>query len=52
MAMYLSTKFQSIRRNPHYGTKFAQNMNDKNLEKINMEIVISIQQCTPVPSFT
>ena len=52
MAMYLSTKFQSIRRNPDYGTKFAQNMNDKNLEKINMEIVISIQQCTPVPSFT
>ena len=29
-----------------------KNMNEKYLGKINMEIVISIRQCTPVPSFT
>ena len=26
-------------------------MNDKNFEKINIKIIISIQQCTPVRNF-
>ena len=39
--MYSSTKFQSIQRNPDYGTKFAQKTRvTKVLEKINIEIVI------------
>ena len=27
-------------------------MNEKNFEKITFKIVISIQQCTPVPNFS
>ena len=47
--MYPSTKFQSIWRTSDFETKFAQrNMTDKNYEKINIKIVISIQQSTPL----
>ena len=46
-------KFQSIWRTSDFDTKFAQkNMTDKNFEKINIKIVIIIQQCTPLQSFS
>ena len=51
--MYPSTKFQSIWRTSDFETKFAQrNMTDKNYEKINIKIVISIQQSTPLWNFS
>ena len=38
-----STKFQSISKNPEYGTKFPKkDMSDKNFGRINIKIVISI----------
>ena len=41
--MYPCTKCQSIRKTSDFATKFAQkNMNDKNFEKINVKIIISI----------
>ena len=50
--MYPSMKLQSIWRTSDFETKFAPiNMTDKNFEKINI-IVISIQQCTPLPNFS
>ena len=43
VAIYSCTKFQLIWRTSDFGTKFAQkNMNDKNFEKINIKIEISI----------
>ena len=53
--MYACPKFQLIRRTSDFGTKFSpKNMNDKNFEKINIQIVISITIaiCTPVPNFS
>ena len=51
--MYPCTKFHLIWRTPDFGTKLAKkNMNDKHFEKINIKIVISIYQCTPVPIFS
>ena len=51
--MYPSTKFQSIWRTSNFETKFAQkSMTDKNSEKINIKIVISIQQSTPLRNFS
>ena len=41
IAMYPCTKFQLNWRTSHFGTKFAQK-NDKNFEKINVKIVISV----------
>ena len=50
--MYPCIKCQSIRKTSDFATKFAQkNMNDKNFEKINVKIIISIQQCTPIKNF-
>ena len=41
--MYPFIKFQLIRKTSDSVTKFAQkNMNEKNFEKINVKIVISI----------
>ena len=41
--MYPYKKFESICRTSQFGIKFAQkNMNEKNFEKINAKIVISI----------
>ena len=41
--MYTNARFQSIGTKSKFGTKFAQNyINDKTLEKININIVISI----------
>ena len=40
--MYDCTKFQLIWRTSDFGTKFAQNMNDKIFEEINLKIEISI----------
>ena len=41
--MYPCTKFQLIQRTPDFGTRFAQkNMNEKNFEKLNIKIIISI----------
>ena len=41
--MYANAKFQSIGTTSDFGTKFTQNyLNDKNFEKINIKIVISI----------
>ena len=38
-----NTKFQLIWRTLDFGTKFAlKNMNDKNFEKINIKIIISM----------
>ena len=46
-------KFQSIWRTLDFGTKFVQkNMTGKNFERINIKIVISIQQFTPVRNFS
>ena len=46
-------KFQSIWRTLDFGTKFVQkNMTDKNFEKRNIKIVISMQQFTPIRSFS
>ena len=46
-------KFQSIWRTLDFAPKLAQNyMNDKNFEKLNIKIVISIWQCTPVSNFS
>ena len=42
IAMYACTKFQLIWRTSDFGTKFPKNMNDKNVEKINIEIYINI----------
>ena len=51
--MYPSTKFQSIKRTSDFETKFAQkNRTDKNFEKINIKIVISVQKCTPPRNFS
>ena len=51
--MYPSTKFQSVWRTSNFETKFAQkNMAATNFEKINIKIVISIQQCTPLRNFS
>ena len=51
--MYPSTKFQSIWRTSDFETIFAQKyLSDKNFEKINIKIVISIQQCTPLRNFS
>ena len=51
--MYPSTKFQSVWRTSNFETKFApKNMTDKNFEKTNIKIVISIQQCTPLQYFS
>ena len=33
-------------------TKITKLTNDKTFEKINIKIVIRIQQCTPVPNFS
>ena len=53
VGMLLSTKFQSIWKTSNFGTNFAQkNMTDKNFEKINMKIVISIEQCIPIHNFS
>ena len=47
------TKFQLIWRTSDFGTKFSpKNMSDKNFGKINIKIVISIQQCTPLQNFS
>ena len=41
--MYPFTKFQLIWRTSDFETKFAQkNMTDKNFEKINIKIVVSM----------
>ena len=41
--MYYCTKFESIWKTSIFGTKFVQkNMTDKNLEEINIKIIISI----------
>ena len=51
--MYTNARFQSVGTTPDFGTKFAQNyMNDKTFKKINVKIVISIKQYTPVPNFS
>ena len=51
--MYPSTKFQSIWRTSDFETIFAQKyLSDKNFEKINIKIVIRIQQCTPLRNFS
>ena len=43
IAIYLRTKYQSVWITSDLGTKFAQkNMNEKNVEKINVKIVIII----------
>ena len=47
------TKFQSIWRTSDFETKFAQkNMTDKSFEKINVKMVISIQQCTSLQNLS
>ena len=47
--MYPCTKFQRIWKISDFETKFAQNnMNGKTFEKLNIKILISIQQCTPL----
>ena len=49
--MYPSTKFQSI-WGTDFETKFApKNKTDNNFEKINIKVVIGIQQCTPLRNF-
>ena len=51
IAMDHSTNFQSIWKNPDYGSKFAQkNISDKDFGEVNIKVVINIQQCTPVPN--
>ena len=41
--MYTNARFQSIALKSDFKTKFAQNyMTDKNFDKINIKIVISI----------
>ena len=51
--MYPCTKFQSIWKTSDFEKKIDQkNTTDKNFEKINIKIVISIHQCTHVPNFT
>ena len=41
--MYRNARFQSRGTTSDFGTKFCQNyMNDKNFEKLNIKIVISI----------
>ena len=46
--MYSCANFQSIWRTPDFETKFAQkNMTDKNFQKINIKILISIPTPTP-----
>ena len=50
---YRTTKFQSIWRTSDFETKFfPKSMTDKNFEKINFKIVISIQKCTPLQNFS
>ena len=50
--MYPSTEFQSTWRTSDSEIKFApKNMTDINFEKINIKIVISIQQSTPLRNF-
>ena len=44
-------KFQSIWRTLDFETKFTQNYMT-NFEKINIKIVISMLQCTPVSNFS
>ena len=51
--MYSCTNFQSLWKNSDFKTKFAaKNMKEKNSEKINFKIVISIYQCTHAPNFS
>ena len=51
--MYTNARFQSIGKTSDFGTKFTQNyIKDKNFEKINMKIVISISLYTPAPNFS
>ena len=51
--MYACTKFQLIWRTSDFWTKFAQkNLIKKNFEKVNIKIVISIQQCNPLRNFS
>ena len=53
LIMYTNAKFQSVGTTSDFRTKFNQNyLNDKTFEKINIKIVIRIQQCTPVPNFS
>ena len=51
--MYTNTRFRSTETTSDFGTKFVHNyMNGKTFEKINIKIVISIHQCTPLRSFS
>ena len=51
--MHPSTKFLSIWKTSNFETKFVQkNMTDKNFEKIDIKIVMSMQQCTTVRNFS
>ena len=51
--MYTNTRFQAIGTTSDFGTKFGQNyVNDKIFEKLNIKIVISIQQCTSLSNFS
>ena len=45
-------KFQSIWRTLDFAQICPKNTRDQNFEKINVKIVISIKQCTTVPSFS
>ena len=45
-------QFETIWRTSDFEAKFAQkNMTDKNFEKIDFKIVISTEQCIPLPNF-
>ena len=51
--MYPFTKFQLIWKTSDLETKFApKNVTDKNFEKINIKIVISVQQSSPLRNFS
>ena len=50
--MYPCIKFQSIWKTSNFGVKLVQkNMTNKNFEKTNIKIVLSIYQRTPLQNF-
>ena len=51
--MYPCIKFQSIWKTSNFGVKLVQkNMTNKNFEKTNIKIVLSIYQRTPLQNFS
>ena len=56
--MHACTKLQLIWKSSVLGSKFAprsppqKKINHKDFEKTNVKIVVSIEQCTPVPNFS